>query len=63
MEHISQKHGNAILLETCNDTFFVFILPLLNTTNLISHLVYSSSNNDVNPYLPNYIIRLSYLSY
>ena len=41
MEHISQKHGNAILLETCNDTFFVFILPLLNTTNLISHLDYS----------------------
>ena len=29
MEHISQKHGNAILLETCNDTFsyklFVFM--------------------------------------
>ena len=39
MEHISQKHGNAILLETCNDTFFVFILPSLNITVLFLFLI------------------------
>ena len=29
MEHISQRHGSATILETGNDTFFVLFLPRL----------------------------------